>query len=175
MRLIQCWYSMAQECVIYRENSEPIGRLRIHSWESKMPIGGMFLSSVDTSSDWGNSGCSWWGLKTAAAFTPRGAEWLPFSLTTKRIHHLTHCDRKHLSTFGKDYSCSLVVKFWKIRSFQILNLIPQVVFFSACFVFFCRVGPQPSLCDLKPVFTPKSNIYIYTTLILALKSWKSSV
>ena len=101
VRFIHCWYNVAQQCVIYRENSEPIGELRIHScmWY-KMPFGGMFLCSVATSSS-GESGGSWWGLWRLLAFTPRGAERLPFFPTKGWIHHSARYDPKHLNVFGK--------------------------------------------------------------------------
>lgn len=31
VQFIQCWYRLAQQCVIYRENSESVRELRIHS------------------------------------------------------------------------------------------------------------------------------------------------
>lgn len=129
VRLIPHWYSLAQRCVIYRENSEYICELRIHScmrW--KMPFGGMFLCSWPPPSK-GNPEASGEGSEGPATFTPLVAEGLPFFPTKGWIHHSTCYNQKHLNIFGEDYACVLVGKFWKTRSFQILNLIPEIAQF----------------------------------------------
>lgn len=143
LRLIPCWYSLAQWCVIYRENSESIHELRIHScMRQKMPFGGMFLCSWPPPRK-GNPEAPGEGSEGPATFTPLVAERLPFSPTKGWIHHSARYDQKHLNIFAEDYACVLVGKFLKTRSSQILNLIPEIAQFLPAL--FSAVGWDPHL------------------------------
>lgn len=137
---------MAWQRVIYRENSESIGELRIHScmW-STIPFGGNVLVLCGHLLRWGIRWLLVRAVKTLA-FTPVGAEGLPFSPTKGWIHHSTHYDQKHLNVFGADSSCfrggGRILKDQKFPKTELYSRSNSV---SACLVIYWITRPPFSL------------------------------
>lgn len=87
-------------------------------------------------------GCSSWGLWKLCHFHTSRCRMTPV-FPVRRVNSSFYLLRpKHLSVFGENYSCSLVGKFLKIRSFWILNLIAEVIWFLTAL--FCSAWWDPT-------------------------------
>lgn len=116
---------------------------------------------------------SWWGLWGLCHFHTSRCRMTPLSPTAEHSHYSPCYDREYSSVFGKDYSCSLLGKFSVIRSFQTLNLTPEIVW-SLHALFSTTAWCDPHLaesCELKLIYTTWS--LNMQTIIFSLKNTKN--